>query len=171
MADVRVRLPLGVLDSGRGKAWYSACFGRKQPRVRVPPGLLRDFRLAIFDCRFGFSSINRKSKMDTSSQSSQECSPPCQGGDREFKSHRGRLHRTVRKPAKRRSLNLRDCLWVRLPPVLLDKGRRALASQAGCNPVVTDGRNKSNSWQTFVGHLHTTATAGVEYILRIEERR
>ena len=26
---------------------------------------------------------------------------------------------TVRKPAKRRSSNLRECLWVRLPPVLL----------------------------------------------------
>ena len=29
---------------------------------------------------------------------------------------------TVRKPAKRRSSNLRDRLWVRLPPVLLDDG-------------------------------------------------
>ena len=28
---------------------------------------------------------------------------------------------TVRKPAKRRSSNLRDCLWVRLPPVLLEQ--------------------------------------------------
>ena len=31
-------------------------------------------------------------------------------------------HGTVRKLAKRRSSNLRDCLWVRLPPVLF-KGR------------------------------------------------
>ena len=30
-----------------------------------------------------------------------------------------RKHGTVRKPAKRRSSNLRDRLWVRLPPVLL----------------------------------------------------
>lgn len=58
---------------------------------------------------------------DTSSQSSQECSPPCHGGDRGFKSHRGRFQQVgaVRNPAKRRSSNLRDCLWVRLPPVLL----------------------------------------------------
>jgi hypothetical protein len=43
----------------------------------------------------------------TSSQSSQECSPPCHGGDRRFKSDRGRFHSAVRKLAKRRSSNLR----------------------------------------------------------------
>ncbi len=53
-----------------------------------------------------------------SSQSSQECSPPCHGGDRRFKSDRGRFCSAVRKLAKRRSSNLRG-LWVRLPPVLL----------------------------------------------------
>ena len=56
----------------------------------------------------------------TPSWSSLECSPPCQGGDRGFKSRRGRWMRggTVRKPAKRRSSNP-GILWVRLPPVLL----------------------------------------------------
>jgi hypothetical protein len=57
----------------------------------------------------------------TSSQCSPECSPPCQGGDRGFKSHRGRFQQdgAVRNPEKRRSSNLHECLWVRLPPVLL----------------------------------------------------
>ncbi len=43
-----------------------------------------------------------------SSWSSLECSPPCQGGDRGFKSRRGRLsgYVTVRKPEKRPSSNL-----------------------------------------------------------------
>ena len=30
----------------------------------------------------------------------------------------------------------------------------------------TDGRNKQRSWQPFVGHLDTTATAGLEYMVR-----
>ena len=55
---------------------------------------------------------------NTSSRSSLECSPPCHGGDRRFKSDRGRFDSAVRKQAKRRSSNLRG-LWVRLPPVLL----------------------------------------------------
>ena len=59
----------------------------------------------------------------------QECSPPCQGGGHGFKSHRGRLHGTVRKPVKRRSSNLRDRLWVRFPPVLLEQ--HALAGHWG----------------------------------------
>jgi hypothetical protein len=46
---------------------------------------------------------------NTSSQSSPECSPPCHGGDRRFKSDRGRLDSAVRKLAKRRSSNLRAC--------------------------------------------------------------
>ena len=37
MADVRVRLPLGALVSGRGKAWQSACFGRTRPLVQIQP--------------------------------------------------------------------------------------------------------------------------------------
>ncbi len=46
-------------------------------------------------------------------------------------------HGTVRKPAKRRSSNLRDRLWVRLPPVLLTTCVGwALAGPAGCKPVV-----------------------------------
>ena len=44
------------------------------------------------------------------SWSSLECSPACHAGDRGFKSHRGRLKNgVVRKSAKRRSSNLRDC--------------------------------------------------------------
>ena len=55
-------------------------------------------------------------------RSSQECSPPCQGGGRGFKSHQGRLkiYGMVRKLEKRRSSDLRDCLWVRLPLMLLE---------------------------------------------------
>ena len=57
----------------------------------------------------------------TSSWSSQECSPPCHAGDRGFKSHRGRSrHGTVRQPG--RAAKLKPwCLWVRLPPVLLEQ--------------------------------------------------
>src|ERR1043165_8648336 len=36
----------------------------------------------------------------------------------------GTLAGTVRKPAKRPSSNLGECLWVRFPPVLLDHMRR-----------------------------------------------
>jgi len=70
---------------------------------------------------------------NTSSQSSPECSPPCHGGDRRFKSDRGRFDSAVRKLAKRRSSNLR-VVWVRLPPVLLTCAGWALASLSGCNP-------------------------------------
>lgn len=66
----------------------------------------------------GFKSHLSYWKQKMSSQSSQECSPPCHGGDRRFKSDRGRFCSAVRKLAKRRSSNLRG-LWVRLPPVLL----------------------------------------------------
>ena len=45
----------------------------------------------------------------TSSWSSLECSPACHAGDRGFKSHRGRLHGTVRQLAERPSSNLGDC--------------------------------------------------------------
>ncbi len=56
----------------------------------------------------------------TSSQSSQECSPPCHGGDRGFKSHRGRLTTWHGTPTGRAAKLKSWCLWVRLPPVLLD---------------------------------------------------
>ena len=74
---------------------------------------------------------------NTSSWSSLECSPPCQGGGRRFKSDRGRLqqHGTVRKPEKRRSSNLRDRLWVRFPPVLLKQ--HASAGHRRASVVVT----------------------------------
>jgi hypothetical protein len=69
--------------------------------------------------RLRFSRRSSNDDIDSPLQSSPECSPPCQGGDRGFKSHRGRLMDrigTVRKPAKRVSSNLAD-LWVRLPLV------------------------------------------------------
>src|SRR5262249_17462532 len=47
----------------------------------------------------------------------------------------GTLDGTVRKPAKRPSSNLGECLWVRFPPVLLKTCVGwALASLSGCNP-------------------------------------
>jgi hypothetical protein len=54
------------------------------------------------------------------SWSSLECSPLCQGGGHGFKSRWGGLLGTVRKLVKRPSSNLGECLWVRLPPVLLE---------------------------------------------------
>lgn len=53
---------------------------------------------------------------------------------------------TVRKPAKRRSSNLRECLWVRLPSVLLANRTCvgwALAGPAGCKPAVRKGSGGS----------------------------
>ena len=42
------------------------------------------------------------------------------------------------------------------------RGRSTISGQlAG-----TDGRSKERSWQPFVGHLDTTATAGSEYMVR-----
>src|SRR5262245_2272574 len=66
--------------------------------------------------------------------SSPECSPPCHGGGRGFKSHRGRSIGTVRKPAKRPSSNLGDRLWVRFPPVLLGFAG-VVGNRAGCKPA------------------------------------
>ena len=60
-------------------------------------------------------------EINTSSQSSQECSPPCHGGDRGFKSHRGRLTTWRGTPTGRAAKLKPWCLWVRLPPVLLGK--------------------------------------------------
>ena len=91
--------------------------------VRLPPGPLQ---------------------LVTSSWSSQECSPACHAGDRGFKSHRGRLDDAVRKPAKRRSSNLRDCLWVRLPPVLLEQHASVGHWQA---PLAV---NQSSEWTLAV---------------------
>ncbi len=75
-----------------------------------------------------------------SSWSSPECSPPCQGGDRGFKSHRGRCATdtrcgTVRKLAKRRSSNLRE-LWVRLPTRATEIVNRVVCLTAACKAVV-----------------------------------
>ncbi len=76
----------------------------------------------------------------TSSQSSPECSPPCHGGDRGFKSHRGRLKTWHGTPTGRAAKLKPWCLWVRLPPVLLKTCVGwALAGPAGRNPdVLTD---------------------------------
>jgi hypothetical protein len=96
-----VRLPPWVLGPGckgfrLGRQWADhSRLEREMLRVRLPPE----------------PSI-------TPSWSSPECSPPCHGGDRGFKSRRGRWNGTVRKPAKRPGSNP-GVLWVRLPPVLL----------------------------------------------------
>jgi hypothetical protein len=83
----------------------------------------------------GFESHLSYWQTKSSSWSSLECSPPCHGGDRGFKSRRGRLeHGAVRKPAKRPSSNLGD-LRVRLPPAPLKRRVGwASASSSGCNP-------------------------------------
>jgi hypothetical protein len=92
--------------------------------VRVHPGSIHfGFRILDFGFDDGLASggicestaaySNPKSeirnpKCPSSSQSSPECSPPCQGGDRGFKSRQTRLNGTVRKLEKRRSSNLRE---------------------------------------------------------------
>ena len=94
-----------------------------------------------------------------SSQSSQECSPPCHGGDRRFKSDRGRFCSAVRKLAKRRSSNLRE-LWVRLPPVLLQDASVGhwQASVAVTHPPAgfagsTPARRTENTARSFRGRI------------------
>ena len=72
--------------------------------------------------------------------SSPEYSPPCHGGDRGFKSRRGRWHSTVRKPAKRRSSNLRD--FVGSTPTRVTV--RVVFLTAACKPVVA----KEVRWKT-----------------------
>lgn len=89
-------------------------------------------------CRFDSCSGHCS---NLSSWSSQECSLACHARGRRFKSDRGRFigvfhvakveqpephvggggrySGAIRKPEKRRSSNLRDCLWVRLPLVPL----------------------------------------------------
>src|SRR5262245_9722026 len=106
--------------------------------VRIPPGPLARVPLLA------------RRALEMSPWSSPECSPPCHGGGRGFKSHRGRLgfqiadfrsaisnlqsHGTVRKPAKRLSSNLGDRLWVRFPPVLLGFAG-VVGNRAGCKPA------------------------------------
>ena len=72
--------------------------------------------------------------------SSPEYSPPCHGGDHGFKSRRGRWHSTVRKPAKRRSSNLRD--FVGSTPTRATV--RVVFLTAACKPVVA----KEVRWKT-----------------------
>ena len=66
--------------------------------VRIPPGPLED---------------------NTPSWSSLECSPPCHGGGRRFKSDRGCLNGAVRQLGRATDFK-RPWMWVRLPPVLLN---------------------------------------------------
>src|SRR5262249_26129000 len=104
--------------------------------VRIPPWVVRAFAVNRWDSRLGRQSADHsrseremlrvrlppeplQSAHQLPSRSSPECSPPCQGGDRGFKAHRGRCFPsagTVRKPTKRPSSSLGD-LWVRLPLV------------------------------------------------------
>ncbi len=67
--------------------------------VRLPPGPLEN---------------------NTPSWSSLECSPPCQGGGRRFKSDRGCLHGAVRQLGRATDFK-RPWMWVRIPPVLLEQ--------------------------------------------------
>ncbi len=74
-----------------------ATLSRWRPSVQIRSGVLLNCGLLISD--FGFCwSINPQSAIPN---------PKSNG--------------TVLKPVKRRSSNLRDCLWVRLPPVLLEQ--------------------------------------------------
>ena len=57
---------------------------------------------------------------NTPSWSSLECSPPCQGGGRRFKSDRGCLYGAVRQLGRATDFK-RLWMWVRLPPVLLEQ--------------------------------------------------
>ncbi len=72
---------------------------------------------------------------NTSSRSSPECSPPCQGGDRGFKSHRGRLW-LGRQLADHLGSNP-GMLWVRLPPELLNAISNASAGHWRAQVAVT----------------------------------
>lgn len=83
------------------------------------------------------------------SWSSLECSHACHAGDRRFKSDRGcstTWHgtQTGKATTDQRCASvpdLRDCLWVRLPPVLLN---RVVLLAAACKAVVT----KQARWAT-----------------------
>ena len=97
----------------------------QETMVRLHPGLIDFAQIRQLAERLGLNpSVCRTSTpalgtsgIHTSSQSSPECSPPCHGGDRGFKSHRGRLQQlgTVRQPAERPSSNLGDCGFDSLP--------------------------------------------------------
>ena len=91
------------------------------------------------------------------SRSSQEYSPPCQGGDHGFKSHRGRCENsgdgTIRKPAKRPSSNLGE-LWVRLPlvPVTFEKTKkdRVVLLTAACKAVAMNCGAVGERFDSFI---------------------
>ena len=82
---------------------------------------------------------------------------------------------TVRKPAKRRSSNLRECLWVRLPSVLLANRTCvgwALAGLAGCKPAVrTDPGGSTPSRRTRMRQFTARCDAGFAARLSISPTR
>jgi hypothetical protein len=136
---------------------------REMLRVRIPPEPL--------------SEMEGIQNPQPPSRSSPECSPPCQGGDRGFKSHRGRscdlinwqgtrakvitarrasegsdvdrLIGTVRKPAKRPSSNL-GALWVRLPLVPLMKGW--CSSRRPVSPLPSSCEAGGERFDSFTTH-------------------
>ena len=82
---------------------------------------------------------------------------------------------TVRKPAKRRSSNLRERLWVRLPSVLLANRTCvgwALAGLAGCKPAVrTDPGGSTPSRRTRQQQITARCDAGFAARLSISPTR
>ena len=79
------------------------------------------------------------SALSRSSRSSRECSPPCHGGDRGFKSHRGRLLIDMARYANRQSGRVQTSVIAGSTPACATQRRCvgwALAGLAGCKPVV-----------------------------------
>ncbi len=87
--------------------------------VRIPPGPL---------------------EYNTPSWSSLECSPPCHGGGRRFKSDRGCLDGAVRQLGRATDFKS-PWMWVRLPPVLL---KWVVLLAAACKAAVS----KEARWAT-----------------------
>jgi hypothetical protein len=78
----------------------------QETMVRFHPGRL--WQVTAYRLQEFRNATTLRPTTDTRPRGVAECSPACHAGDRGFESHRGRLPGTVRKPAKRRSSNLRD---------------------------------------------------------------
>ena len=75
--------------------------------------------------------------INTSSRSSPECSPPCQGGDQGFKSPRGRISTTRRGTQSGKAAKLKPSWSVGSTPTRVNCFicvGWALVSSSGCNP-------------------------------------
>ena len=108
------------------------------------------------------------------SRSSPECSPPCQGGDRGFKSHRGRWmdrKRTVRKRVKQSRPPVELCpnlgaLWDRLAiqnsrtsteskiENPKSKIRGWCSSRRSVKPLPSSGEAVGGRFDSFITQLH-----------------